>query len=228
MSQATRRRLLRRARDEIAQRSAPRVEMALLLVVSGLAALLASYWLLRFGLFSMALRYPLAATVGYLAFIVVLRVWVRLRHDDISDEADDLVELSELAPSSLGPRIGGPKLSSDVGSDGSSSSGWDLDDLVFIAVLIAMVVGLAVVLCFVLVEAPALFAEAIVDTAIVTGLYKSLGPVAETFWIERVVSHTWKSFLLIAVLCTIMGWAAQNLAPEQATLGGVIDQLTDE
>jgi hypothetical protein len=218
------------ARAEVAMRYAPRIEMALLLIVSGLAALLASYGLLRAGLSSMAVRYPLSAAAGYIVFIFVLRVWVRWRHVALEAGDVDLDVAAELVLNPPGPSFGSRRLSGSIDADTSegSSSGWDLDDLVFIAVLVAMVVSLLVVLCFVLVEAPALFAEAIVDSAIVTGLYKRLGPAAEAFWVERVVAHTWKSILLIAVVSAVMGWAAQYVAPNQATLGGVIQELTSE
>jgi len=224
---AVRHRMLSVARAEVAMRYAPRIEMALLLSVSGLAALLASYGLLRAGVSSMALRYPLSAAAGYVVFIFVLRVWVRWRHVALEAGDVDLDVAAELVPSPPSPTF---RLADSIDSDTSegSSSGWDLDDLVFIAVLVAVAVSLIVVLCFVLVEAPALFAEAIVDSAIVTGLYKRLGPAAEGFWVERVVSHTWKSILLIAGISAVMGWAAQNVAPNQATLGGVIHELTSE
>lgn len=224
MRGAARRRMLSVARAEVAMRYAPRVEMALLLIVSGLAALLASYGLLRAGLSSMAVRYPLSAAAGYIVFIFVLRIWVRWRHVALEAGDLDLDLAAKLVPSpSLRPA---DSISSD--SSEGSSSGWELDDLIFIAVLVAMAVSLIVVLCFVLVEAPALFAEAIVDSAIVTSLYKRLGPAAEGFWVERVVSRTWKSIVLIAVMSAVMGWEAQIVAPNQVMLGGVIHELTSE
>jgi hypothetical protein len=227
----SRSRLLSHARAEIAMRSAPRIEMALLLAVSGLAALLASYGLLRWGLFQMVFRYPVAAIAGYLVFILVLRVWVRFRHDGLTWEdtnnADIDVELAadvavDLALAGRGGHDGLLGSAAD-----SSDAGWDADDLWFIAILIALVVVLAIALGFVLVEAPTLFAEVIVDGAFVASLYKKIGgPAAEGVWIERVVTHTWKSFALILVITAAIGWIAQVIVPEAATIGEVLHVLS--
>jgi hypothetical protein len=193
--------------------------MGLLLAVSGLAASLASYWLLRLGLFSMALRYPLAAVAGYLVFIVILRLWVRFRHAQLTSDDSGLGDALELSFSTGTAEV-------DSISDGVDS-GWDVDDAVFIAVLIALAVSLAVVLGFVLIEAPALFAEVIVDSALVTALYKRMAAAAEGIWMERVISHTWTSFALVALISAASGWAAQQAAPGEATLGAVIHALTE-
>jgi hypothetical protein len=58
----------------------PRLEMAFLVLLTGLAGLIASFVMLRAGIDSMALRYPLAVGCAFLAFLFQLWLWLRLRH----------------------------------------------------------------------------------------------------------------------------------------------------
>jgi hypothetical protein len=91
----------------------PRVQMTLLLAVTGGAGFLTSYLLLRAGLDRMALRYPLAVGVAYLVFFLLLRLWIALQRDadDIASDAVDLgadvVDLGIDVASSAGNAVEG-------------------------------------------------------------------------------------------------------------------------
>jgi hypothetical protein len=64
-------------RTSLVRRSSPRMHMLGLVVVTGGVGFLASYTLLHAGLTSMALRYPIAAGIGYAAFLGLVRLWLR-------------------------------------------------------------------------------------------------------------------------------------------------------
>jgi hypothetical protein len=67
---------LERLRMRLLRRGLPRLQMTVIVTVTGVVAFLFSFLLLRAGLTSMALRYPLAATLAYLLFLGQLRIWL--------------------------------------------------------------------------------------------------------------------------------------------------------
>ncbi|MGE5190252.1 MAG: hypothetical protein ACM3NF_09365 [Gemmatimonadota bacterium] len=80
-----------------------RFHMALILVGTALAGLLVSKVLLEAGLGSMAVRYPLAVALAYLAFFAFVKIWLRYvavaspgaggRAGDAADFVPDVVDL---------------------------------------------------------------------------------------------------------------------------------------
>lgn len=80
--------LVERMRDRLQSQSYPRLQMSLIVSLTGLAGLLASASLLKLGLHSMAWRYPLALLIAYGAFLGLLWLWLRSRAEDWGDAAD--------------------------------------------------------------------------------------------------------------------------------------------
>lgn len=60
----------------------PRLQMALIVAATGGIGFLASVLLLRAGIESMALRYPLCVAIAYVAFVCLLWCWLRLSARD--------------------------------------------------------------------------------------------------------------------------------------------------
>src|SRR5687768_8293022 len=73
---ATREQLVAEIRDRLTRLGAPRLQLLLIVILSGTAAFLVSVAGLRVGVVSMALRYAMATVAGYLAFVALLRVWI--------------------------------------------------------------------------------------------------------------------------------------------------------
>ena len=67
--------------------------MTLLVSLTGGAGLLASFVMLHAGVHSMALRYPLALTIAYAAFLLLLWLWLRTKADDWTDIPDAGLDL---------------------------------------------------------------------------------------------------------------------------------------
>lgn len=73
----------------------PRLQMSLLVVLTGGAGLLASFLLLHSaGVEAMHLRYPVAVCCAYLVFLVLLWLWLHTSADDYLDASIDIPDLS--------------------------------------------------------------------------------------------------------------------------------------
>lgn len=66
-----------RVKRHLVQRLYVRFHMSLILGTSGLAAMLASWIMLRIGVDSMWIRYPIAVLVAYAAFLLGVGLWLR-------------------------------------------------------------------------------------------------------------------------------------------------------
>jgi len=80
-------------RSRLELRSFPRIQMGLIVALTGAAGLLWSFLLLRAGMHSMVLRYPLALAGAYAVFLLLLWLWLRTKASDYADAQPDLVNL---------------------------------------------------------------------------------------------------------------------------------------
>ena len=71
-----RRRQVERVRRLLLRQGMPRLQMSLILFVTGLSGFLASFALLHAGVSRMWLRYPVAVLLAYAAFLLLLRLWL--------------------------------------------------------------------------------------------------------------------------------------------------------
>ncbi|MCB1917067.1 MAG: hypothetical protein KDG52_15290 [Rhodocyclaceae bacterium] len=90
-------------RRRLEQESFPRLQMGLVVTLTGVAGLLASFVMLRAGIDAMVVRYPLAVVCAYLAFLLLLWLWLRTRAADWVDAG-----LSANPGPGLEPRPGSP------------------------------------------------------------------------------------------------------------------------
>ena len=65
------------AKRRLELNSYPRLQMTLMVMLTGAAGMAASYALLKGGVQMMALRYPLALRIAYIVFLVLLYLWLR-------------------------------------------------------------------------------------------------------------------------------------------------------
>ena len=91
------------------RRYSPRMHMSCILAASGLTAMLASTFMLDFGVHSMVVRYPIAITLAYATFLVGVWTWLRV----MGFVDNDGTRKSSVDGSSI----------LDVNSGGSSSGG---------------------------------------------------------------------------------------------------------
>jgi hypothetical protein len=116
----------------------------------------------------------------------------------------------------------------DVPNEGSSSGvldgvgGGDGEGVVIVIAAVALLGGL-VALGFVVYSSPILLAEVLLDVAVVGALYRKNQRHERGHWAAGVLGRTYKPTLVLAVFAAIFGFATQSLAPEQHTLGAVLD-----
>ena len=221
---------VRKIRDRL---TAPRFQMMILLALTGGAGFLTSWALLRGGMDSMALRYPIAVGAGYLVFFVLLRIWIALQSDPLEHLGDALDGCGDL-PELIVP-------SGHSGGSGSvshsSSSSWDLDfdfglgdgeALVFVVVVaIVAVLGLGVVI-YALYLAPLLLAEVLVDGVLLVGFYKRLKRPEPEHWALCAIRRTWIPAIIVAVTFFFAGVIFQSLAPDARSIGGVWKSVSSD
>lgn len=223
-----------------------RLELSLVVALSGVCGFLVSYGLLGGGVLSMPIRYGVAGLAGYLAFLALIRVWLawKSRLQSAFDTVDvlDAVDLAprlfgDPSPASLfeGGRSGGGGAagswaegrSSGGGSSGSSwSDAWDGDlgwILVFAAALLA---GLATI-GYVVYLAPLLLAEVLVDGVIVATIAHRVSDLERRDWTATVIRRTWLPALAVVGLLMLGGYALQKIAPDARSIGPAIAQILD-
>lgn len=226
-----RERLIEKARERLLRKGLPRVQMLILVALTGAAGFLSAYFLLHLGLDSMALRYPLAVAASYGVFLLLLRVWLEFQRQGWGTLADsaDLLELGDLVPH-------GGASNPVVSSTGGGSSGFDLpsvdlDDsgcLVLLALLLitGVILGTTV---WVVWTAPVLLAEVLVDGLVMAALYRRLkragGP---SHWLLGAVRRTWVSALLSALLFSVAGGLLHRAVPEARSIGDAWRAVTSQ
>ena len=233
---------IRRLRQNLERDGFPRLQMFLLVSITGGAGFLASYLLLRFGLDTISLRYLAALGCAYAVFLFLLWLWLRTRADDYSDFPD----ISNLPSGRSGS---GPEFSAkggDFGGGGasgrfdgaheavSSSPDFDApvgealdvisgaDELALPLAALALLAAMLLSSLWVVYTAPVLFAELLVDGVLAASLYRRLRGLETRHWLETALRRTFWPFALTALVVAGGGWAMQLYAPEAHSIGQVI------
>jgi len=235
MSRAT---AVHRMRARLLRDGFPRVQMFILVSLTGLAGFGASALMLLAGLETMALRYALAMGVAYLAFLGLLWLWL---HTSASDYLD-LVPVDDgcgNATSSDLPAALRDDFSGGGGTfdGGGASANVDFGDtivekpLAAVAsaeegaiplVVILLALGLLLSSLFVVWTAPVLFAEILVDALLAAGLYRRLRGLERQHWMVAALKRTVIPFVLTTVLVAGAGWGMEAYAPEARSIGEVL------
>ena len=233
--------LIERVHKHLEERGWPRLVLLVIVVLSGSAAFLVSFALLSAGVSSMAWRYAIAGTSGYVAFLGLIAlyvVWKRRFGEFGAEEAVDVAQWMDLRfPSGSGTpsphyfaggRSGGGGSSSSWGESSASDGGsWFDGDADFVWVLVALAAisaaGLAV--GYVVWMAPALLAEVLVDAAIVGTVSKQMGLLERRDWTATVIRRTWFPATVMVMMLMVGGWALQQAVPEARSIGPAVQSL---
>lgn len=121
--------LVEKVRKRLERHSLPRLQMSVLLALTGGTGFLSSFALLKLGVDSMALRYPVAVALAYGVFLLLLRIWLRLQRDSWqSVDIPDIVDLGEAVVDGAGSLVrGAGRFAGHGGNFGGagSSAGFD-------------------------------------------------------------------------------------------------------
>lgn len=219
----------------------PRAEMSLILALTGGAGFLASFGMLKAGIDSMALRYPLAVAVAYLVFLLLLWIWLRSRQ-----EATDALDLLDLAPSDGGGGV--PPIRGGGGSFGGGGAtghfgpaftpatpsspledlplvgdaigaAADADEFAIPLLIVLAVVGVAVASLYVVFLAPMIVMELAVDGALVYTLHRRLRRISAGNWFRAAFRLTALPFAVAAAILALAGFGLQHVAPGADSIG---------
>lgn len=238
-----RRQEIQKIRGDLERDSFPRLQMLLLVTLTGASGLATSYLLLHAGLVEMWLRYLAAFGGAYLVFLVLLWLWLRTRAEDYADVPDlsGAPSSSSSSPgtcySGKGGDFGGggangsfdaPSEHISVIGDSSSSVGDALGTVAeaeeFAIPLVVLVIAAAMVFSslFMIYSAPTLFAELLVDGVLSASLYRKLRGLETRHWLETALRRTALPFALTAVIVSASGWGMALYAPGAHSIGEVI------
>jgi len=234
-------RQVRKLRARLEREGFPRLEMCLLVAVTGATGLLASWGLRLAGLSHMGLRYLLALGVAYAVFLALLRLWMDLRPSRTID-----------APNLDFPSVGGHDAGHAIGAGGEFGGGGasgafdvpatdatdaagglvdgvggalDADGCAIPVLLLAVLAAVVVAALTVVWSAPALFAELMLDGLLAAGLYRRLKQAAPSHWLDTALRRTAWPFVATCLLVAGTGFVLQALVPRADTLGTAIEAL---
>lgn len=240
----TRSAALIRVRRQLERESFPRVQMALIVALTGAVGWLCSFGLLHAGVTGMAVRYPLAMVGAYGAFLLLLWLWLRTRAENYVDGLDIVNAMP--APDFSGATPSMPGGGGEFGGGGASASfdggagdalpdipkplakvadvGAAADELAIPILVAVLAVGLALASLYVVYLAPALFAEVLFDGVLSYGLYRHLRGADGPHWLETAFRRTVLPFGLTAIFLAIVGAGLGAYAPEAHTIGAALHQ----
>ena len=214
---------IRRLSHFLAQHHAPRTEMSLIVALTGTGGFLASVLLLHAGLHAMWLRYALSILLAYLAFLLLIRVWLAL-HQPLSQvrsgERADPLELSRMMAEGLSYSS-----TDDPGHDVPSMLEIGLDELVVYLALLAASLSLFASSVYVIWIAPEFFAEVLLDGVLSVGLYRRLRDIDRQHWTVSVFRRTILPAMIVLLTFMVAGAVMQVYAPRAASIGQVWARL---
>lgn len=196
--------------------------LALVILVTALSGFGISFGLLKWGVTSMGLRYPLAVLGAYGIFLALIRLWVEVerRHFDPNDPEIQKALQSEDEP------YESPVRKSDAGWWDWLDFPSDLDaEGCLPTLLIGAVLGLFVLLVSAIGAAPVLFAEVFIDVVLASLLYRRLRIAASEHWLGTAIRKTWLHVLGVALLMGVAGGCLDKMATGSDTMGKAIKEL---
>lgn len=239
-----RKRIVSRLEASVRRRGYPRTAVALAIALAAVSSLILSIVLLRWGLTHMGVRYFLCAAFGYGVFLVFLRFLVSRQFHEL-DPGLDLLSPRDFAdrpplPSGGGGEFGGAGASGNW-SDGSALTSSstptdsdaigggipdvDLDEGWVIAIPLIILGSGVLAVGYIVVIAPVLVAEIVLDLAIAAGAYRGVIRSHRRPWPGGAFRRTRLAALGLVVFVAIGGSALQAAAPAAHTIGAAIMSL---
>jgi hypothetical protein len=232
------------------QLTLPRFQMSVILLLTGFIGFLSSFLLLQIGVFKMWLRYPLAILSAYVAFLLLLRLWLAIQRYQGSLDFDLPIDVGSRGTNSpsadfsfggggdfSGGGAGG-SWSESVSSTTSSFSDaggsvldgvsfdFDLEEFGLIILAVVALVGGLLASLYIVYIAPVFLAEILVDGLVLGGLYKRVRHIERKHWLQTAVRKTLLPALLCVLFFGVLGGALQILEPEATSIGEVWSKLT--
>ena len=227
-------------------------------ILSGtfLSGLLTTRILFELDVRTLWLRYSLSVLIAYLAFLVLIRLWLWYISRSIEPQVDiggdgldvaaELLSNLRVDPLPLGGggQFGGggatgswgdavimPDSAAASSAPGSNAPGCGIDggdEGCLIVVLIAVVLALVVASAYVIWAAPAILAEVAFEAALAAALARSAKRIDRPGWVGAVSRATMWPFIAVLFFAIAFGAYAQHHCPEANRLADVLSCTTNE
>jgi len=222
MAASLRQTIIGRLKARLEQRGYPRLQMLLLVALTGGVGFLCSTLMLWSGVNEMWLRYLVSVGAAYLAFLGLLWLWMRVSAPSYVDPRD-LTRLDAADPA-------WDDAWRENESSGYRPSLWDIADAelgLALPVLLLVFLGATLVAtCYIVYAAPVLFAELMLDGVLAITLYRRLRTLDVRHWLQTALRRTFSTFLLAGVILVVAGLGMSEYAPEAKSLGDVLTHWT--
>lgn len=197
----------------------PRTQLFLILFLTAAIGVLLSYILLRMKLDHMWLRYPVAAILAYIAFLVTLRFWAQnqLNRPELTSE------LSRHAT----------KPDETKGKSQMRIPLFDLlEMLVYVddaSVVLLIIIGVIVVVAIavILIAAPMLLAEVLLDGLLVAGLWRRIKHRGAIESLGGALRTTWVPVAIVIIGLGLIGFMLEKIEPSAKSIGDLIRFLAN-
>ena len=238
-------------RRAIERHQYPRLQMLIIVLLTGAGGFIASAIMLHLGVTEMAFRYFLAVCLAYLVFLFIMWVWLRWRADSL--DGINLSVSDRPAPSTssysgqggtfdgggasadytppsgvdsvdfkAGSAFDGVKIDADAGAD------VDIGEVVAIPlVVVALIAGLGFCALSVVYSAPVLFAELLVDGLLSASLYRRLRGIDRHHWLQTALRRTALPFIFAAISMSAIGACLNWYTPGAQSIGQAIGGHAD-
>jgi len=113
--------------------------------------------------------------------------------------------------------------SGDSGASDAIGAVGSADEALPIVIAVIALLGGLIALGFVVYSSPVLFAEVLLDVAVLGAVYKKNKRHQRSHWAAGVLGRTYKPMLVLTVFAAIFGFAMQSIAPKEKTLGAVLN-----
>ena len=111
---------IHKIRSDLERDGFPRLQMCLLVTITGATGFVASFTLLQVGFTEMWLRYLISFGIAYLMFLLLLWLWLRTRADDY--RADNYIDIPDFTGHQSSPSCAGNPVSGGGGDFGAAPS----------------------------------------------------------------------------------------------------------
>ena len=233
--------LAKRFKERILHNYFVRCDMSLILAVVVASGVGASKLLLECGLHSLPLRYPLALFISFLAFLLLIKVWIwyvfcRKTAVGLMDVDPGDIPIQGGGGSSGtvhfgGGDSGGAGASDSWGEGGSPSSlsgggggggsGFDLDlgdDFAIILLVAALVLAIAGASGYLIYAAPHILPEAAWQATLATGLARVAKPADREGWLRGILRSSAIPFTVVLVFVVALAWVTDRHCPSAVKL----------
>jgi hypothetical protein len=211
-----------RLRDRLERFGFPRLRMLLIVGATGACGFIASFLLLHAGLDSMPLRYAAAMTIAYAMFLLLLRAWIA-RPDSTNPDFRDIPGQS--SPNHSASHASGSADMHDSGATGGidwldglgAADEWALPLLLVVAIVTVLFAS-----AWIVVSAPTLFAELLLDGVLSASLYRRLHRLERRHWLDTALRRTIWPFAATTLALVLFAFVAQHYVPGARSLGDVL------